>query len=99
MKRAAIALVALAYLAAGATTYAGEESIRLVDGVGRDVTSASCAICHSLDYIPMNGPIMSRASWEKTLQKMIGRFGAPIDDGAARQILDYLAANYTAPAP
>ena len=77
---------------------AGEESIRLVDGAGRDVTSASCAICHSLDYIPMNAPVMNRAAWEKTVRKMIDRFGAPIDDGAAREILDYLSVNYTAPA-
>ena len=54
-----------------------------------------CAICHSLDYIPMNAPVMDRTAWEKTLQKMITRFGAPIDEASARDILDYLSAQYS----
>jgi sulfite dehydrogenase (cytochrome) subunit B len=95
MKSAALLAMTLSCAGCG-TALAGEESIRLTDGPGREATSSSCAICHSLDYIPMNGPVMNRGSWEKTLQKMIGRFGAPIDDAAAREILDYLSANYAA---
>ncbi len=75
-----------------------EECVRLIAGKGQDVTAASCVVCHSLDYIPMNGPIMNCASWEKTVQKMIGRFGAPIDETAARDILEYLSTNYVAAA-
>jgi cytochrome c5 len=87
--------MAFAGLAAQSAALAGEESIRLAEGPGRDMTSASCAICHSLDYVEMNGPLMNRASWEKTIQKMVSRFGAPIDDAAARDILEYLSANYS----
>jgi hypothetical protein len=38
---------------------------------------------------------MNRAGWQKTIQKMRERFGAPISDEEARQILDYLDANYS----
>jgi len=95
MKRAAFVLMTLTCLSAQRVALAGEESIRLVDGAGRDVASANCAVCHSLDYIQMNSAVMNRASWEKTVQKMIGRFGAPIDEAAAREILDYLSAHYS----
>jgi sulfite dehydrogenase (cytochrome) subunit B len=95
MKRAATLLAAFACIAANGLVSAGEESIRLVDAMGRDTTSAHCAVCHSLDYIPMNAPLMDRTAWEKTVQKMIGRFGAPIDEAAARDILDYLATHYS----
>jgi sulfite dehydrogenase (cytochrome) subunit B len=98
MNRSILALLALACLPAAHIANAGEESIKLVDGTGRDSTSSHCAICHSLDYIQMNAPLMDRAAWEKTVQKMITRFGAPIDEGAARNILDYLSAHYVDPA-
>lgn len=38
---------------------------------------------------------MNRAAWQKTIQKMRDRFGAPITDEEANQILDYLAANHS----
>ena len=74
---------------------AGEESIHLVDGAGRDLTAAACVTCHSLDYIPMNAPVMSRASWEKTVHKMIDKFGALIRPEDVEQILAYLTAHYS----
>jgi hypothetical protein len=62
---------------------------------------ARCAIlrrrvtCHSLDYIEMNAPVMSRTSWQETIRKMIDRFGAPISDDEAREIPGYLSAQYS----
>jgi hypothetical protein len=38
---------------------------------------------------------MNRAAWQKTIQKMRDKFGAPITDDEAKQILDYLDANYS----
>jgi sulfite dehydrogenase (cytochrome) subunit B len=73
---------------------ADESSIQLTDGRGRDLTVARCAVCHSLDYVPMNAPVMDRATWQKTVQKMRERFGAPITDDEASQILDYLSEYY-----
>jgi cytochrome c5 len=70
------------------------EVTALRDGQGRDLTVGRCIICHSVEYIPANAPAMDRAAWQKTIQKMRDRFGAPITDEQAKQILDYLSANY-----
>src|SRR5262245_13603044 len=72
-----------------------ESTVQLADGAGRTVTMARCPICHSLDYIPMNAPLMDRATWQKSVQKMRERFGAPITDEEAAQILDYLSEYYS----
>jgi mono/diheme cytochrome c family protein len=78
--------------AAGADT--GEAAVQLKAGAGRELTTSRCIICHSLEYIPANAPAMDRAAWQKTLQKMRERFGAPLNDEETRTILDYLSANY-----
>lgn len=92
--RAVLAGAALAVTLAGAGAIAGEETIRLHEGSGRDITAARCAICHSLDYIPNNAPVMDRGGWQKTVQKMRDKYGAPISDPEAQQILEYLAGSY-----
>jgi cytochrome c5 len=84
----------LGALAWSAPAPGGEEAIHLIDAPGHDLVASRCVMCHSLDYITMNAPVLDRAGWEKTTRKMIDRFGAPIDDEEYRQILDYLAANY-----
>jgi cytochrome c5 len=71
-----------------------ETSVQLKEGPGRTVTMARCPVCHSLDYIPMNAPVMDRGTWQKTVQKMRERFGAPMTDEEAAQILDYLSEHY-----
>jgi cytochrome c5 len=71
-----------------------ERAIALRDAPGRELTSAYCATCHSLDYIEMNAVVLDRAGWEKSVRKMIDRFGAPIPEEDTRRILDYLAENY-----
>lgn len=94
MRTAALFIAALCVMASG-IAHAGEESIRLKDGAGRQLTAARCVICHSLDYIQMNAAVMSRTDWEKSIRKMIDRFGAPVSDDEARQIRDYLAQHYS----
>jgi sulfite dehydrogenase (cytochrome) subunit B len=88
------ALAVATAVAAAAAAAVGEESLTLHEGSARELTAARCAICHSLDYIPNNAPVMDRSGWQKTIQKMRERFGAPISDPEAQQILDYLAGNY-----
>jgi cytochrome c5 len=91
----ALGLLALAGTAVALGTAApGEPVVPLRDGPGQAVTAGLCAVCHSLEYIPANAPAMDRAGWQKTVQKMRERFGAPIDEAQAREIVDYLAANY-----
>jgi cytochrome c5 len=79
----------------GGAEAGGEASIELKAGPGHDLTAARCAICHSLDYIPGNAPVMNRAGWDKTIQKMRKVYGAPVTDEEAQQILDYLAGGYS----
>jgi len=94
--RCGIVLCALGCAAAQAAgDAAAAEITALKDAPGHDLTVGRCIICHSLEYIPSNAPAMNRAAWQKTIQKMRERFGAPITDDEAKQILDYLDANYS----
>jgi mono/diheme cytochrome c family protein len=88
------ALVAVTYSNAPRAA-AATEITELREGPGRDLTVGRCIICHSVEYIPANAPAMDRAAWQKSIQKMKERFGAPITDEEAKQILDYLSANYS----
>lgn len=90
----ALILLALAATGAAPGARAGEVT-ELKEGTGHDLTLGRCIICHSVEYIPSNAPAMNRAAWQKTIQKMQERFGAPITDEEAKQILDYLDANYS----
>jgi cytochrome c5 len=92
--RVAAALATIWLLLAAGWALAGEEAIQLRDAPGRDVTTAFCATCHSLDYIQMNAAVLDRAGWEKSVRKMMDRFGAPIPDEDARKIVEYLGENY-----
>ena len=92
--RSASLLLAL-MLGGTAPWAAAAEVTQLKDGAGRDLTVGRCIICHSVEYIPSNAPAMNRAAWQKTIQKMRERFGAPITDQEAQQILDYLDTNYS----
>ena len=93
---AAIALAACALPPpAGA---ADESGIALVEGPGRDRTQAACTMCHSLDYILINSPFLDRAGWQKTVDKIIKVFGAPITPADAGEIVSYLDRNYGPPA-
>jgi hypothetical protein len=85
----AMAAVVISAFVAGLAR-ASELDIRLKEGVGRDLTAARCVLCHSLDYIQMNAPVMNRAGWEKSVRKMIDVFGAPITEDEAKQIVAYL---------
>ena len=98
MKRGFVAAaLAVAALSAGAARLAAavDEPTALADGPGRDLTLGRCIICHSVEYIPSNAAAMNRAGWQKTIQKMKDRFGAPITDEESKQILDYLDAHYS----
>jgi len=51
-------------------------------------------MCHSVDYIEMNGGILDQAGWSKTVDKMVQRFGAPISDADQELIVGYLTRYY-----
>ena len=73
---------------------AEEKSIRLKEGAGLDKVESNCNACHSLDYVPMNSPVLNAAGWDAEVAKMINAFGAPIDETDAKIIADYLKKNY-----
>lgn len=74
--------------------FAGEGDIHLKDGPGKQLVEANCTMCHSLDYIQMNSPFLDRKGWEASVNKMIKAMGAPVAEGDAQKIVDYLAAQY-----
>jgi mono/diheme cytochrome c family protein len=88
------ALCVLAGLLFALPAAAGEDSIALKDGPGKDLVEAHCAACHSLDYIEMNAPFLDDKKWEATVKKMVDRMGAPIEAPDAAAITAYLAASY-----
>jgi len=92
--RAALAAVALAL---GSAAQADESSVQLTQADGVERVQASCAICHSLDYIVMNSPFQDRAGWDKTVTKMVKVMGAPLTPEDSAAIVDYLANNYGKP--
>ena len=73
---------------------AGEESVQLQDAPDRDLVVARCSVCHSVDYVQMNAPVLDRAGWQKSVRKMIDQFGAPIGEDDANRIIEYLATHY-----
>jgi mono/diheme cytochrome c family protein len=75
----------------------GDESrVHLAVAPGSDLVQARCAICHSLDYIPMNSPFLTRTAWEAEVRKMIKVMGAPVAEPEVAPIVDYLSAHYGA---
>jgi mono/diheme cytochrome c family protein len=84
----------LALLLASFAIAAGEESIKLQDAPGRDLVVARCSVCHSVDYVQMNAPVLDRGGWQKSVRKMIDQFGAPIGKDDADRIIEYLATHY-----
>ena len=90
--------IAVVPLAVAATIVAAaEQRVELKAGAGREKVEANCIACHSLDYIVANSPFMTRQVWDAEVTKMIKAFGAPISDSDAKEIVDYLTANYGAP--
>jgi mono/diheme cytochrome c family protein len=73
---------------------ADEKPVALKQAPGVDKVDANCQACHSLSYIPMNSVFLNAAGWDAEVTKMIKAFGAPIDDGDAKAIADYLKKNY-----
>jgi mono/diheme cytochrome c family protein len=84
----------IAFIAALIALPAAAADVQLKKGPGLDKVEANCQACHSLAYIPMNSPFLNAAGWSATVTKMIKAFGAPIDDGDAKAIAEYLAKNY-----
>lgn len=72
-----------------------EVTATLPPGPHHDMAEGMCAACHSVDYISTQPPMPDpRAFWTAEVTKMRHVYGAPIDDEAAKEIIDYLVATY-----
>ena len=69
------------------------EEPRLKAGVGSELTSVSCVLCHSVDYITTQPPL-TREQWKAAITKMQQKFGAPIGPEKVDPLLEYLVKNY-----
>ena len=76
------------------TALADEGAVQLKDGLGKELVSAKCAMCHSLDYIQMNSVFLDKQGWEKSVDKMIKVMGAPIKPEDVAPIVVYLTKYY-----
>ncbi len=61
----------------------------LPPGPGHDVFAAQCVVCHSPRYV-LNQPIFPRKTWIAEVHKMVKAYGAPIDAGQEKEIVNYL---------
>lgn len=73
-----------------------EETARLIQSPhpGYQVALQKCSICHSADYINLQPPAMNLKQWTAEVVKMQHTYGAPITDGEAKLIGEYLATTY-----
>jgi len=85
-------------LLAGHSALAADGPTALKPGPGAEVTTAYCNACHTSDYIIMNSPFLSPATWKAEVTKMRTAFGAEMDDAVMAEISAYLGTNYAAAA-
>ena len=82
------------FLAIAPRAFADEALIKLAPGETRELVETRCVACHSLDYIKINSRFMNQATWDAEVQKMVKKFGAPLDSSETKAIIDYLNKNY-----
>lgn len=80
-----------------ALALADESTLSLKLGAGRDLVTANCVMCHSLDYIQMNSRFLDRKGWEGSVNKMVKVMGAPLRAEDIPPLLDYLEQQYGKP--
>lgn len=75
-----------------------QETATLKPGPGAELAAANCIVCHSVEYINTQ-PKLTRTAWKASVEKMRGKFGAPIAEDQIEKLADYLAATYGKPDP
>jgi hypothetical protein len=94
MRRPAMRTLVVLGMLVSSVALADDVQVKLKDAPGKDLVTANCSMCHSLDYIPMNSVFLDRKGWEGSVTKMIKVMGAPVTPEDAQKIVDYLAENY-----
>ena len=78
----------------GAMPALAQEQVPLKPGPGLEAVTATCAVCHTLNYIRMNSTFLTPDAWKAEVAKMREAYGAPIDDDTASTIVKYLSTTY-----
>ncbi|MDB6137079.1 MAG: putative sulfite:cytochrome c oxidoreductase (subunit b) oxidoreductase protein [Verrucomicrobiaceae bacterium] len=63
---------------------------------GAELAAMHCMTCHSAEYINTQ-PSLTRTAWKATVEKMRGKFGAPIPGEQVEKLADYLGTAYGKP--
>jgi mono/diheme cytochrome c family protein len=71
-----------------------QEQVPLKPGAGLDTVRATCATCHTLNYIRMNSVFLTPDAWKAEVTKMRTALGGPFDEDTANTVIKYLADNY-----
>lgn len=73
-----------------------DETAGFKPGPNLEIVQGNCGSCHSADYVitQPQGPAFKKAFWEAEVAKMINVYGAPIDPGDVRKIVEYLVQVY-----
>ncbi len=75
------------------TLPADHDLATLKAGPGMEVAKASCAVCHSTDYIVLQ-PRGDAKHWQAVVTKMIKVYGAPIAPESEKTVVEYLSSAY-----
>jgi hypothetical protein len=59
------------------------------DGPHRDEFRVACTVCHSARLV-FTQPRLSDGQWTKVVQKMTGKYGAPLSSDDEKRIVQYL---------
>jgi len=94
MKKVVVYVIGIVFLVVlGIPLYAlgqGKEAVRT--DPAKDIFEKKCSTCHKADKA--TSKTKTQKEWETTVTRMINSRGAKINDGEAKNIIDYLAANY-----
>src|SRR4051794_22712373 len=71
--------------------FVSSAEVNFPDAPGAETFKENCITCHSAWYVTMQ-PDFPAKTWEKSVDKMIKTYGAPISDSSAKVIVDYLVA-------
>lgn len=71
------------------------EPIGFKPSPGVELATSQCLICHSSQYITTQ-PVMPRAFWKASVEKMQAKYGAPINNEQVAPLVDYLTRTYGA---
>lgn len=69
------------------------ETFAFKPGAGSELAAGQCLVCHSGRYISTQ-PVLPRAFWKASVEKMQKKYGAPITDEQIAPLVEYLVQTY-----